>query len=267
MDQIPRPWNSLLLIAISYAMLAVAEWHVRRKGGSDQRLLNWPKRLLLYGAVALVTVLVIEAPQWTMWGGIAIVAALLVVMALVLALSYYYISSANRVLGEANRLADEGQYSAAIALLERHVERQISRDRILGASVLLMLARFYGKQKEWQAADAAVERAMVLLPNDPFLFDTKAVLLRDRGQTQEARRVIESILPLYSQSAPLLTTYAEILVEQGDWDWAQKTTEQIDALLDSKEFNGVQNPAEWRTVRLAPLQQAIQRRQSVVPAL
>jgi hypothetical protein len=73
-------------------------------------------------------------------------------------------------------------------------------------------------------------------------------------------------LPLCSKSAPLLTTYAEILIEEGEWDWAHKTIEQVEALFDSQEFVGVQNPAEWRTLRLAPLQLAIHRRQPAVPA-
>ena len=267
MNDLPRPWNSVLLIAISYAVLAAAEWHVARKAGPNWRRITWPQRLAMYGFVTLMNVLVIEAPLWTMWGGIAIGLALIPLLAVLLALIYYYIWSANRILVQANRLANEGQIAAAIALLERNVDRQISRDRSFGAILLSNLARFYGQQKAWQAADAAVERAMTLMPTDPFLFDTKAVLLRDRGQAQEARRLIESVLPLYSQSAPLLTTYAEILIDQGEWDWAQRMTEQIDTLLDSKEFIGVQNPAEWRTVRLAPLQQAIQRRESVFPAL
>jgi tetratricopeptide (TPR) repeat protein len=267
MNDLPRPWNYVLLIAISYAVLAVAEWHLARKAGPNERRISWPQRLALYGVVALVSILVMEAPQWTMWGGIAFLVVLLPLIGVLLALVYYYIWSANRILVEANRLANEGQIAAAIALLERNVDRQISRDRSFGAILLSNLARFYGQQKAWQAADAAVERAIELLPKDPVLIETKAALLRDRGQTQEARRLIESVLPLYSQSAPLLTTYAEILIDQGEWDWAQRMTEQIDTLLDSKEFIGVQNPAEWRTVRLAPLQQAIQRRESVFPAL
>ena len=266
MNDLPRPWNHVLLIAISYAMLAAAEWLVTRKADPNQRRITLPQRLALYGFVTLMNVLVIEAPQWTMWGGIAILVGLLPLIGVLLAVVYYYIASANRILVEANRLHSEGQIAAAIALLEKNVDRQISRDRSFGAMTLVTLARFYGKQQEWQAADSAVERAMALLPNDPLLFDTKAILLRDRGQIAAARRVIESVLALYSKSAPLLTTYAEILIEQCEWEWAQKTIEQIDALLDSKEFIGVQNPAEWRTLRLAPLQLAIQRRQPAVPA-
>jgi tetratricopeptide (TPR) repeat protein len=267
MNDLPRPWNYVLLIAISYAILAAAEWHVTRRAGPGQRRITWLQRLALYGFVALVSVLITEMPQWTMWSSLAVLIVLVPLIGALLGLIYFYIFSANRILVEANRLAAEGQIRAAITLLEHNIDRQISRDRSFGAIMLSNVARFYGQLKEWRPADAAVERAITLLPHDPLLFDTKAVLLRDRGQTQDARRVIESVLPLYSKSAPLLTTYAEILIEQGEWDWAQKTTEQIDALLDSKEFIGVQNPTEWRTMRLAPLQQAIQRQAPAVPAL
>ena len=266
MNDLPRPWNYILLIAICYAVLAAAEWHLARKAGPNWRRISWPQRLAMYGFVTLMNVLVIEAPQWTMWGGIAIGLALIPLLAALLAVIYYYVSSANRILVEADRLANEGQIPAAIALLEQHVDRQISRDRSFGGAILVNIAVLYGKQKQWPAADSAVERAMELLPNDPIVFETKASLLRDRGQTQEARRVIEAVLPLCSKSAPLLTTYAEILIDGAEWDWAQKTIDQVEALLDSKEFVGVQSPAEWRTVRLAPLKLAIQRREPVFPA-
>ena len=267
MNLLPPPWNYVVLATVLALLIGAAEFTVSRR--PDYKPISPLRRLLLYTGLLLL-VLAFEAfpqiQQFFAWGSLAIAAFLVALICLLFALLYFYVSSANRILLAAQRLASEGRIPAAIALLEEHADRQTRRDPLCGALFHSEIARLHGQQKEWRSADAALDRAFALAPTNPLLFYTKAEILRQRGEVQPARLLVESVLPQFPKSAPLLTIYAELLVEQEQWDAAQGAVEQVASLLDSKECEGIIDRSEWRAIRLQPLRDAITHRRAPILA-
>ena len=98
------------------------------------------------------------------------------------------------------------------------------------------LAMTHLRQNYLEAAEAALGRALKLLPNDPTALKLLADSKRDRGRYQEAGIIYGGLINQHPDQVGVLLSLAKCFFELGEREGAEATLEQILTLEPGNEI-------------------------------
>jgi tetratricopeptide (TPR) repeat protein len=133
------------------------------------------------------------------------------------------------LLAQGNAAVASGEYDLAIANFQKVLERLEPDSREAG-DLHLRIGETYRRKGDADAAIASLTRASELLPDQPVVLGTLALVLDGSGRKADAERAYRATLQLDSDNAIAMNNLAFLLAERGEdldhaWGYARRAVE------------------------------------------
>jgi tetratricopeptide (TPR) repeat protein len=133
------------------------------------------------------------------------------------------------LLAQGNAAVGAGKYDLAIASFQKVLENLEADSREAG-DLHLRIGETYRRKGDAEAAIASLSRASELLPDQPVVLGTLALVLDSCGRKAEAEQAYRATLRLDSDNAIAMNNLAFLLAERGEdldhaWGFARRATE------------------------------------------
>jgi cytochrome c-type biogenesis protein CcmH/NrfG len=134
-----------------------------------------------------------------------------------------------QALGNAAVLA--GKFDMAVASFEKVLEK-LEPDSQEAGDLYLRIGETYRRKGDGEAAIASLTRASQLLPDQPVVVGTLALVLDGFGKKEEAEKAYRSTLQLDPDNAVAMNNLAFLLSERGEdldhaWGYARRAMELV----------------------------------------
>jgi tetratricopeptide (TPR) repeat protein len=146
------------------------------------------------------------------------------------------------VLAEGNAAVGAGRYELAIASFQKVLENLDPDSREAG-DLHLRMGETYRRKGDAEAAIASLIRASELLPDQPAVVGTLALVLDSCGRKAEAEQAYRATLQLDSDNAIAMNNLAFLLAERGEdldhaWGYARRAMELMPEDVDMIDTAG-----------------------------
>jgi tetratricopeptide (TPR) repeat protein len=127
-----------------------------------------------------------------------------------------------RALRRAERLIEQKQHTQAAALLER-----VFAIETLEYEGALWIARLYREMKQWPAALAAAERAIVLAPNRLPAYEILMGIALEAGDRPRAVAASQALIKIAPRHIPAHSALGAVYIQMGDMEAALRVTNTL----------------------------------------